>query len=78
MCPVCNREFEWRKKWEDDWENVTYCGERCRRNTDPSDRVHAPSGSGEDRAFLRAKRSSVTPSRIGRDRDDVPWAKEAD
>ena len=37
-CPVCNREFEWRKKWEDDWENVTYCSERCRRNKD-RDRV---------------------------------------
>ena len=44
-CPVCNREFEWRKKWEDDWENVKYCSERCRRN---------------------------------KDRDHVPWAKEAD
>jgi hypothetical protein len=44
-CPVCNREFEWRKKWEDDWENVKYCSERCRRN---------------------------------KDRDHVPWAREAD
>jgi hypothetical protein len=43
-CPVCGREFEWRKKWEDDWENVKYCSERCRRN---------------------------------KDRDDVPWAKDA-
>ena len=32
VCPVCNREFEWRKKWEDDWENVKYCSQRCRRN----------------------------------------------
>jgi hypothetical protein len=38
-CPVCNRDFEWRKKWEDDWENVTYCSERCRRN---KDRDHVP------------------------------------
>ena len=38
-CPVCNREFEWRKKWEDDWENVKYCSERCRRN---KDRDHIP------------------------------------
>ena len=32
VCPVCNRTFEWRKKWEDDWDNVIYCSERCRRN----------------------------------------------
>ncbi|TVQ05282.1 MAG: DUF2256 domain-containing protein [Balneolaceae bacterium] len=30
-CPVCNRPFSWRKKWERDWENVKYCSERCRR-----------------------------------------------
>ena len=39
VCPVCNREFEWRKKWKDDWENVKYCSERCRRN---KDREHVP------------------------------------
>ncbi len=38
-CPVCNREFEWRKKWEDDWESVKYCSERCRRS---KDRDHVP------------------------------------
>lgn len=32
VCPVCNRKFEWRRKWKDDWENVKYCSERCRRN----------------------------------------------
>lgn len=32
ICPVCNRPFKWRKKWERDWEEVKYCSERCRRN----------------------------------------------
>lgn len=31
VCPVCDRPFAWRKKWERDWENVRYCSERCRR-----------------------------------------------
>lgn len=30
-CPVCQKPFAWRKKWERDWENVVYCSERCRR-----------------------------------------------
>ena len=30
-CPKCQRDFEWRKKWSKDWENVIYCSERCRR-----------------------------------------------
>ncbi|WP_345785747.1 DUF2256 domain-containing protein [Pelagicoccus sp. SDUM812002] len=31
VCPVCERPFYWRKKWELNWERVTYCSERCRR-----------------------------------------------
>lgn len=31
ICPVCERSFTWRKKWEKDWENVKYCSEKCRR-----------------------------------------------
>ncbi len=31
ICPVCNRPFSWRKKWEKCWQEVKYCSERCRR-----------------------------------------------
>ncbi|RXJ74275.1 hypothetical protein CS022_04245 [Veronia nyctiphanis] len=31
-CPVCGFPFNWRKKWEKNWDNVIYCSERCRRN----------------------------------------------
>lgn len=30
-CPVCNRPFTWRKKWERVWDEVRYCSEACRR-----------------------------------------------
>lgn len=29
-CPVCNRPFTWRKKWERVWDEVKYCSDRCR------------------------------------------------
>ena len=29
VCPVCERPFSWRKKWERDWENVVYCSKAC-------------------------------------------------
>jgi hypothetical protein len=29
MCPVCNRPFAWRKKWEKNWNEVKYCSKRC-------------------------------------------------
>ncbi|MAD75781.1 MAG: hypothetical protein CML20_13505 [Rheinheimera sp.] len=31
ICPSCQRPFNWRKKWQRDWEHVIYCSERCRR-----------------------------------------------
>ncbi|MEX0311848.1 MAG: DUF2256 domain-containing protein [Tateyamaria sp.] len=31
MCPVCDRPFTWRKKWEKVWDEVKYCSDRCRR-----------------------------------------------
>ncbi|MBD5781560.1 DUF2256 domain-containing protein [Pelagicoccus sp. NFK12] len=30
ICPVCERPFSWRKKWQLNWDHVTYCSERCR------------------------------------------------
>jgi hypothetical protein len=30
VCIRCNHEFEWRKKWARDWENVKYCSEKCK------------------------------------------------
>jgi hypothetical protein len=31
-CPVCEKPFTWRKKWERCWDEVKYCSERCRHN----------------------------------------------
>ncbi|NDF61511.1 MAG: DUF2256 domain-containing protein [Synechococcaceae bacterium WBB_3_034] len=31
VCPVCQRPFSWRKKWERVWDQVIYCSERCRQ-----------------------------------------------
>nr|WP_321222485.1 DUF2256 domain-containing protein [uncultured Psychroserpens sp.] len=32
ICHTCKLPFNWRKKWEKNWENVKYCSEKCRRN----------------------------------------------
>ena len=32
ICSVCNLPFNWRKKWEKNWENVKYCSEKCSRS----------------------------------------------
>ncbi|MEM9691545.1 MAG: DUF2256 and DUF3253 domain-containing protein [Myxococcota bacterium] len=30
-CASCGRDFEWRKKWARDWDQVRYCSDACRR-----------------------------------------------
>ncbi|MDP3340351.1 DUF2256 domain-containing protein [Frigidibacter sp.] len=30
ICVTCGLPFNWRKKWERDWEQVTHCSDRCR------------------------------------------------
>jgi hypothetical protein len=29
VCPACGRSFEWRKRWERNWEAIVYCSKRC-------------------------------------------------
>ena len=31
-CIVCGLDFNWRKKWARNWEDVKYCSEKCRRS----------------------------------------------
>ena len=28
ICVICNRSFNWRKKWEKDWDQITACSNR--------------------------------------------------
>ncbi|KAG5185138.1 hypothetical protein JKP88DRAFT_138859, partial [Tribonema minus] len=29
ICTICNRPFNWRKKWESCWDEVTTCSKSC-------------------------------------------------
>jgi len=31
-CPICKLRFAWRKKWENNWPDVVFCSEKCRRS----------------------------------------------
>lgn len=31
-CPVCQRPFQWRKKWAKVWDEVKFCSNRCRQS----------------------------------------------
>ena len=30
-CIVCGREIQWRKKWQNDWDQIKYCSHSCRQ-----------------------------------------------
>lgn len=30
VCESCGRSFEYRKKWEKNWDSVKYCSDQCR------------------------------------------------
>jgi hypothetical protein len=30
LCQRCGLNFEWRKKWAKNWEEVKFCSTRCR------------------------------------------------
>ncbi|MDG1880823.1 MAG: DUF2256 domain-containing protein [Schleiferiaceae bacterium] len=32
ICIVCDRPFNWRKKWKKNWDDVKYCSQKCRLN----------------------------------------------
>jgi hypothetical protein len=40
-CPVCGREFSWRKKWARDWPQVRYCSDACRKGTPRGRAAHS-------------------------------------
>ncbi|MFL2887757.1 MAG: hypothetical protein CNC06_00715 [Pelagibacterales bacterium MED-G40] len=29
ICAVCNKPFNWRKKWRLNWKKVKYCSKKC-------------------------------------------------
>ncbi|OUV02669.1 MAG: hypothetical protein CBC42_07845 [Betaproteobacteria bacterium TMED82] len=31
ICDRCGKIMEWRKSWRNNWENVKYCSDRCRK-----------------------------------------------
>ncbi|MFZ4629494.1 MAG: DUF2256 domain-containing protein [Blastocatellia bacterium] len=45
ICVVCQRPFEWRRKWRAVWEEVRYCSDACRRRrSSVSKPARPPSG----------------------------------
>ncbi|MGI9109267.1 MAG: DUF2256 domain-containing protein [Opitutales bacterium] len=46
ICPICQRPFSWRKKWERCWAEVRICSDACRRGTPRSQAQKSPGTPG--------------------------------
>lgn len=57
--------MEWRAKWARNWDSVTYCSDRCRRNR-PSDEDRALERAILDLLDARAAGATICPSEAAR------------
>lgn len=73
-CAVCGRTIEWRKKWERDWGQVTFCSQTCRsRGLTATD--HALEQGIRSTLASRARSSTICPSEVARDVGGEDWAE---
>lgn len=71
-CVVCGRTIEWRKKWERNWDDLRYCGEKCRRNR-LTDADHELQSAIVDLLSARARTSTICPSEAAKAVDSDGW-----
>ncbi|MFK7740811.1 MAG: DUF3253 domain-containing protein [Planctomycetota bacterium] len=64
-CARCGRRIEWRKKWANCWDEVRYCGERCRRHK-PGAAEAALEQVIRDLLAARAQGATICPSEAAR------------
>lgn len=71
-CASCGRRIEWRKKWADDWDQVRYCSQSCRRHgvSEVDRRLEAKI---LDLLAGRARTSTICPSDAARAVDADGW-----
>lgn len=64
-CASCGRRIQWRRKWGDNWDDVRYCSDQCRRR-----KVNAVDAALESKILellaLRANGATICPSEAAR------------
>ncbi|MFD1713412.1 DUF3253 domain-containing protein [Amnibacterium flavum] len=71
-CVVCGRRIEWRKKWENNWDEVRYCSAGCRQHrlTDADRRYEREI---LDLLDQRAATATICPSEVARAESKDEW-----
>lgn len=72
LCAICGRQFEWRKKWAHNWDEVRYCSQQCRRTRlDGTDR--ALEQGLLELAATRGRAKTFCPSEVARQVAPADW-----
>jgi hypothetical protein len=61
ICKSCGRSFEWRRKWEKDWDVVKYCSDACRGHK-PGEADAALEAAILDLLAERGREKTICPS----------------
>ena len=75
FCVVCGRRIEWRKKWEDCWDEVKYCSGKCRK------KKVGPDDARLEEVILdllrkRGQGKTICPSEAARELFPVCWREK--
>lgn len=71
-CARCGREITWRKKWARNWDEIRYCGERCRR-TRMGSTDEALESAILELLSARARGATICPSEAARQVAPETW-----
>lgn len=72
VCATCGRSFEWRKKWDRDWDAVKYCSKRCRGQA-PGANEDAIERAIVDLLDQRKVGATICPSEVARRMHPDTW-----
>ena len=62
-CAVCGRNFAWRKKWQDCWDEVRHCSKAC-RGTRLTEKDHELERAIEALLDARQTGATICPSEV--------------
>lgn len=65
FCASCGRRIEWRRKWADNWDEIRYCSDACRRRR-PDARDRRLEAAILELLEHRARGATICPSEAAR------------
>ncbi|MDJ0663140.1 MAG: DUF2256 and DUF3253 domain-containing protein [Acidimicrobiia bacterium] len=71
-CVTCGRQFQWRRSWARNWDEVKYCSQGCRRSK-PGPRERELELAILEVLAGRARKASICPSEVARSVQPDDW-----